>query len=188
MDVKGSKREGNERPHVCMLHTKTHNKHKNEVESNIQKWLSAVREWKPILDHGGTLVAEGNQLPSFTSSAIPSVFMCYVSTQRRPISFPLQDWFMASISMFMRCHRAKKKSPAFFRRYSARTGVAMQHRGTDTERGDGVTLSSRWDSLLAFSKVAVSDENCVSALLNVYLCLQNPLGVRETELCAESLL
>ena len=30
----------------------------------------------------------GKQLPSFTSSAVPSVFMCYVSTRRRPISFP----------------------------------------------------------------------------------------------------
>lgn len=79
---------------VCVLH-KEYTINTQKEESNIQKWLSAVRVWKPrclivssLLDHRGTLVAEGKQLPSFISSALPCVFMCYVSTQRRPISFP----------------------------------------------------------------------------------------------------
>lgn len=50
----------------------------------------------------------------------------------------LQDWFMASISMFMRCHRPatkkKKEKKSFFHCYSARMGVAMQHWGTDRQR------------------------------------------------------
>lgn len=86
MDVKRSERERIERPLMCTLYKR--NTRNTENQSSVQKWLWAVRAWKPLLDRRGISAAEGTPLPSFTSSAVPSVFMCYVSTQQRPISFP----------------------------------------------------------------------------------------------------
>lgn len=86
MDVKRSEREMIETPLMCTLHKR--NTRNTENQSSVQKWLWAVRAWKPLLDRRGISAAEGTPLPSFTSSAVPSVFMCYVSTQQRPISSP----------------------------------------------------------------------------------------------------
>lgn len=56
------------------------------MKSNIHKRVSAVRVWKPLLDHRGTSAAE--LAAKFHFLCVPSAFMCYVSTQRRPIGFP----------------------------------------------------------------------------------------------------
>lgn len=112
---------------------KTHNK---------QKWLSAGRVWKSLLDHWATSVADGKQLPSFISPAVPSVILCYVSTQQRPMSSPpcKTDLWPALACLCDATVLQIKVRP--FRCYSARTGVAMQHWGTDREGMELHTVQS----------------------------------------------
>lgn len=65
---------------------KFHKQYKHQ--SSIRKRLSAVCGGTPLLDRGGISAAELKPLPSFTSSAMASVFVRSVSTQWKPISFP----------------------------------------------------------------------------------------------------
>lgn len=79
-------------------------------------------------------------------------------THSRGLSLsPSQDWFMASISMFMRCHRPanKKKKNCLFFAVTQQERVLQCSTQVQTQRGDGVTLSSRWDSLLTSSRVEI---------------------------------
>ena len=78
----------------------------------MNKNESLPSQLAPPLNHRRTTAEEGKQLPSFTSSAVPSVLMCYVSTQRRPISFPCESDLWLALAC-LRDATVLQKSPVF---------------------------------------------------------------------------
>lgn len=78
----------------------------------MNKNESLSSQLAPPLNHRRTTAEEGKQLPSFTSSAVPSVLMCYVSTQRRPISFPCESDLWLALAC-LRDATVLQKSPVF---------------------------------------------------------------------------
>lgn len=102
---------------------------------------------------------------------------------------PLQDWFMASISMFMRCHRPatkkKKEKKILFSLLLSKNGccnAALRYRQTE----DGVTSPSREDNSADIPESGdfqMSTASCVYSIQQ-----QNLLGGSERALYAESLL
>lgn len=130
----------------------------------MQLWTLLSLIVSRLCDHIGISLAEIRQLPSFTSSVAPSMFMCYVGTHWSPISFPLRGWFMASMSMFRRCLSCEE-SPLFSLLLSKNRCCNAALR----QAGNRVTLSSRWDSWLTFPKAAISVlGDTVSTVLQVY--------------------
>lgn len=83
---------------------------------------------------------------------------------------PLQGWFMASISMFTRCHRPGKKAHSLLLSKNECCNAALRYRQTRRR----VTVSSRWDSRSTLPKAAISgsDENWTCST-----CLQKSVGM-----------
>lgn len=96
-----------------------------------------------FFDHKATSFVEIRQLPSFTSSCHTLCLCVMLCIEGLSVS-PLWGWFMASISMFTRCHCPVKKAHSFSLLLSKNEccNAALRYRQTRHR----VTLSSRWDS------------------------------------------